>query len=285
MKNSRYPIFFAVAFLLLTVLACAIPGQNTASTPAPTFDTARLNEMIAETVTAAIAQTEQAAPTATKAPTKTPVPTQTIAPTPVPSGSSLTPQDDGTILYVDGDGGYQLSIAPGWLPVRINEQEYFDAFSLEAAADPLVQDALMVIKDLDPASFRLFVFDLQDGHLQNGFLTNLNFIWDKNGIISLEDETGIKAIADALPASMPGLAVQSSFIATNANSVPMGVIVSEIPKTGTQEIVLVQKQVYINLEAGALVITFTTDKNLQDATLPSFDTLVESIKLAEVSSP
>ncbi len=281
MKSTRQPIFFAASLLVLTMLACALPGQTTASTPAPTFDSARLDTMIAETVTAAIAQTQQAEPTATQAPINTPVPTETPSPTLVVSGSSLTQQSDGTTLFADNEGGYQLNVAPGWLPVRINEQEYYDAYTLEAAADTAVQDALMSIQKMDPNDFRLFIYDLQDGHLQNGFLTNINLIWDRTGTISLENEDGIKELAAILPSSMPNLVVQSSAIATNANDVKTGMILSEMPTKAANgtDITIVQKQVFINLETGVLVITFTTDKALQDATMPFFDTLVESIKL------
>jgi len=281
MKSTRQPIFFAASLLVLTMLACALPGQTTASTPAPTFDSARLDTMIAKTVTAAIAQTQQAEPTATQAPINTPVPTETPSPTLVVSGSSLTQQSDGTTLFADSEGGYQLSVAPGWLPVRINEQEYYDAYTLEAAADTAVQDALMSIQKMNPNDFRLFVYDLQDGHLQNGFLTNINLIWDRTGTISLENEDGIKELAAILPNSMPNLVVQSSSIATNANDVKTGTILSEIPTKAANgtDITIIQKQVFINLETGVLVITFTTDKALQDATMPFFDTLVESIKL------
>jgi hypothetical protein len=40
-----------------------------------------------------------------------------------------------------------------------------------------------------------------------------------------------------------------------------------------------QKQVYLNPPAGTLVITFTTEQDFKDATLPFFDAMIESIKL------
>jgi hypothetical protein len=281
MNNRR--ILFIALFLLMTILACVVPGISTASEPAPSVEPGRLETMVAETVSAAIAQTEQAAPKATLPPTDTAEPAETAASTeePVVSGSSLTAQNDGTILYVDSTARFQLNVSPGWLPVRINEQEYYDAFSLPAASDAAVQRTLVNIKTLDPNTFRLFIYDLQDGHMQNGVITSVNFVWDPKGRISLEDDTGIKDAANALSKSIPNLNVNSSSVSSTTNGIPIGVILSDIPgKTfeGT-DVVLFQKQVYLNLPAGELIISFTTEQGFKDATLPFFDTMVESINI------
>src|SRR5258707_14088289 len=125
--------------------------------------------MGAQSVPALIALTKGAAPTQpptsinlTK-PGKNPTPASTQETT--STGSSLTPQPDGTTLFVDNLARFQLNVSPGWLPVRIDEQEYYDAFSLPAASQAAVQRSLMGIKTLDPRTFRLFIYDLQDGHL------------------------------------------------------------------------------------------------------------------------
>jgi hypothetical protein len=172
-------------------------------------------------------------------------------------------------------------VSPGWLPVRIDEQEYYDAFSLPVASDAAVQRALMNINTLDPKTFRLFVYDLQDGHMINGVITNINFVWNPEGNISLDGDAAIKPAADALKKSIPNLKVDSYSVSETANQIPIGIILSTIPgKTfeGT-DVVLFEKQVYLNLPAGTLVISFTTNLDFKDATLPFFDTMVESLKI------
>lgn len=272
----------AALFLLMTMPGCAVPGLSTASDSAPAPDIGRLETMVAETVSAAIAQTEQAAQTP-----QPPVLTDKATETPVSNGeaetssSSLAAQSDGTILFVDDLAGYQLNVPPGWLPVRINEQEYYDAFSLPAASEQAVQDALIDIKTLDPGKFRLFVYDLQDGHMENGVITNINLVWDSQESISLEGETGIREIIDGLLNSTPELNVTSYSISSTANEIPIGVILSELPgKTFDGiDVVLFQKQVYLNLPAGTLVLTFTTENNFRDATLSFFDSMVDTLKI------
>jgi hypothetical protein len=275
MKHRR--TLFIALFSPLVMLACAIPGIPAASTsvPAPAVDDGRLQTMVAGTVAAALAQTEQAAPT--REPTRPATPTEEA----LTAGSSLAAQADGTVLFVDERAKFQVSISPGWLPVRINEQEYLDAFALPAAADAGVQSELMDIKTLDPNIFRLFVYDLQDGHLISGVITGIDFVWDVEGVISLENDAGIKETASDLAASTPGLNATSATLSTNTNGIPLGIILAEIPGYTFEgaEVVLFQKHVYLNLPAGVLIVSFTTEQNFKDATLPFFDTMIETIKI------
>ncbi len=271
--NNRRTLCTAL-FSLMTILACVIPGvgEATPADPAPTVDTGRLQAMVAETVAAAIAQTEQAAPVDQP---DTPGPTETMTPE-----SGLYAQTDGTIQFVDFLARFQLNVSPGWLPVRINQQEYYDAFSLPVANEPL-QRELTDIKTLDPNIFRLFVYDLQDGHMLNGVITGIDFVWDSEGGISLDNDADIQEAADDLAASTPGLNISSSSVSATLSGIPIGVILSDVPgKTfdGT-DVVLFQKHVHLNLPAGVLVISFTTEQNFKDATLPFFDTMIETIKI------
>src|SRR5687768_7710834 len=112
--NNRRTLYTALFFLLF-IPACVIPGlgETPASEPAPSVDTGHLETMVAETVAAAIAQTEQAAPTLAVPVDETdaPGPTETLTP-----GSGLYGQTDGTILFVDFLAHFQVNISPGWLP-------------------------------------------------------------------------------------------------------------------------------------------------------------------------
>jgi hypothetical protein len=282
---NRPRIVLITLFSLIVVVACALPvgSADPVSEPVPTVDTALLQVMVERTVAAAIELTEQAAATPEmqmdEAAESSPTPAA-MDETPT-LGSSLAAQTDGTVLFIDDQAKFQLNVSPGWLPVRIDQPEYYDAFSLPAAADPAVQRALMNIKTLDPNTFRLFIYDLQDGHMINGVITSVNFVWDPQVTIPLENETAIRQASEDLAASIPNLNIDSYSVSATAGDIPIGVILSNIPgKTfeGT-DVVLFQKQVHLNLPAGSLVISFTTEQNFKDATLPFFDTMVETIKI------
>jgi hypothetical protein len=275
MKKQRG--LFAVLILLTAALACVIPGTQTASTIPPTPDT-RLGTMVAETVSAAVELTALAAPTETP-PTTTLEPTVTPTPEISGAGSTLTAQDDGSTLFVDERAGYQLRVPTGWLAVRVNEQEYYDAFQLSVLANERLTAALQSIQNLDPATFRLFVLDIDEEHIQNDIVTNVNLVWDPQTTISFDTEDDLQSLADELPATVQGLTVTSVNIIVPISGVPYGEIQSEISGLNTAGVPvrLYQKMAVFKLKTGTLVVTFTTEGGFTETTLPLFDGMLESL--------
>jgi hypothetical protein len=276
MKKQRG--LFATLILLTAALACVIPGTQTASTIPPTPDT-RLGTMVAETVSAAVELTALAVPTETPPPTATPEPTVTPTPEISGAGSTLTAQDDGSTLFVDERAGYQLTVPTGWLAVRVNEQEYYDAFQLSVLANERLNAALQSIQNLDPNTFRLFVLDIDEEHIQNDIVTNVNLVWDPQTTISFDTEDGLQSLADELPATVQGLTVTSVDIIVPTSGVPYGEIQSEISglNTAGAPVTLYQKMAVFKLKTGTLVVTFTTEGGFTETTLPLFAGMLESL--------
>jgi hypothetical protein len=272
--NNKRTFFISIIFLTF-ILACAIPGQQAAPLPAPTVDTNILSTMVAETVAAAVALTEQAAPTATIVPTETIEPTVTVSPTAeiVPSGSTLTVHEDGSIMFVDERAGFEVTVPAGWLAVRIHQQEYRDALALT----PDIEKALTDIQNNDPNTFRLFALDTQDGHFLNGFFTNINFIWDEFDVTLLENKDALEARANLLASTVQGLEILSTEFSTTSNNVLIGLIES---KSTSDAGVIFQKQAIFNAKAGTMTLTVFTVEDLKDVTFSTFDTLLETIKMS-----
>lgn len=279
---NKKQIFFITLIFLTTILACAVPGLPTASAPASTADTGLLVTMVAETVSAALAQTEQARPTLTPTLAPTSTLTQTRNPEVGLAGSTLTIQEDSSTLFVDQRAGYEIAIPIGWLSVRVNEQEYLDAFTLPAVANEHIQKSLLSIENRDPNKFRLFSFDVREEHVQNEFVTNINFIWDEQGAISLDTDEELKASAAQSVKALPGLEILSTKISVTANAVPFGLIESKFAAKNSSgvEIVVFQKQVIFNAKTGTMVITLSTVEGLKDTIFPEFDAMLETIKLS-----
>jgi hypothetical protein len=283
MIHPRKKILLAISSLVFASLACLLQGTGAAPSVSPTVDPVQLDAIVAETVAAALQLTASAAtPTPAATSTSTPTIEPTASSTPLPQ-SSITLEVDGTSFFVDEISGFNMIVPPGWLPVRIDQLEYYDAFSLPQAADPNLQTALMQINSLDPKVHRLFIFDLQDGHLQSGFVNNVNIVLNADSSISLKTDDEIKAAAAALPEVVPGLVVQSSAVTETASGILLGVILSDLnsQKEDGAKLALFQKQVLLNVKGGVLVITFTTEQGIRDATLPFFDGMIESIQLGE----
>ena len=286
MKTQR--ALLAALSLLMTILACVVPGLP-ASQPVPvasplgTADT-RLEIMVAETVSVALEQTQQAVPTSTLVPTSTSTPAPTVTPSPAPdaddSGSSIDRFEDNTSKFTDHRAGYEITLQEGWLPVRINEQEYLDAWLLPELSDPAMQRSLGSIGSQNPDELRLFVLDIQEGHTEIDFVTNINLYWDQKKEMSLDNDEGLKAEAAALSNALPGLEVLTSELSTTSE-IPIGIITSKSPVTTLDGVAveLFQKQVFVKTKVGILIITLSTTEELKQAVLPQFDAMIETFKI------
>ncbi len=279
--NAKRNLFITLVSLL-TVLACAIPGQGQpASAPAPTIDTGKLETMVADTVANALTQTQQAAPVMPLS-TSTPAPTDTPTPGAASDiGSTLQIQENGSTIYTDDRAGYSILIPSGWLAVRVNQQEYYDAWSLASAADPRIQQSLLSIQNLDPNIYRLFSFDVQDGHLVNDVVTNILFLWDQNDTMSFDTDEDLQKMAEDLPKNNAGLKVLSSSLVILPNSMTVGVIESEstTKNSSGNDVTIFQKQVFFKVSKGTQGIALTTENSLKDVIVPAFDSMVETITL------
>lgn len=279
--NTR-PALFAALLLLTTVLACVVPGLPVASQSAPTADT-RLEIMVAETVSAALEQTQQAIPTSIIAatPTSTPMPTDSPTPETDSSGSALAKLEDGSTHFTDTLVGYEITVPTDWLAIRINQQEYLDAWLLPELSDPAMQRSLSSIENLDPNELRLFALDLQEGHAEIDFVTNINFFWNKSSDMSLENDEDLKTEAASLPEALPGLEVTASELSATSSGIPIGVITSKTPITTVDgvNVELFQKQVFVKAKVGVLIITLSTTEELKQTILPQFDAMIETVVL------
>jgi hypothetical protein len=288
MNNKR--TFFIALIFLAAIVACVVPGLPTASAPvlAPTVDPDLVETMVAGTVSAVIAETEQAQPTSTPHPTPTfssipePTSTETSNAKTSPSQSTLIEQKDGSTIFADQRADYEIKLPAGWLNVRINEQEYLDAFSLEEAANTNIQQSLLGVQNEDPDTFRLLAIDTQPAHIQNDFVTDMRFILDDQKTISLSSDADLQAIAKEMPASATAFRfeVTSVKIITSGSGTQFGVIEAKSTFTNASgaDVGVYQKQAFFNVKAGTQSIIFTSLDGLKETLLPVFDAMLETIK-------
>lgn len=273
----------ALLVLLTTALACVIPGTTTsAPLPTPTADT-RLEIMVAETVSAALQMTQQPMPIVEETEAPETVPTE-ISATATPSAeTTLDKNEDGSNIFTDFLGGYQLTVPAPWLALRIDSPEYDAALTLPEASNPAIQRSLSTIQAQDPDVFRLFALDVNEEHLDGGFVTNINLVWDQQEKLSLPNDARLAEIADALPSAVEGTEVLYFEVRTSQSGVPYGVITSQmrgVTQDGTN-LVIRQKMVFFDLPVGALSITLSTTETLLETIEPLFDAMIETFAVME----
>ncbi|MBK9924132.1 MAG: hypothetical protein IPP66_02470 [Anaerolineales bacterium] len=271
MKNTQLRIHLYGMILVLTVMACVIPGQTIS--PAPVVNQGSIETSIVGTAQVAKSQTEQAS-LVTSTPT---IPMETPTPTPTlqesMSGTSLIFHEDKSAEFIDHKAKIKLAIPAGWLPVRPNEDEYYKAFTLDVTLrNQEISNRLTRIQSIDPKFFRLDVIDIRDGHIQDGILTMFNVIFEEGDMRSLEDW----AVAEKKKKNpFEGF----KFISTTYPQIANGtkVLVIEQSWQSGQVNTIYYRGVFFSLPTGTVVLDFYTNNKLKDNILPDFDQIVNSL--------
>lgn len=266
MKTSILNSIVAVSFLLSIVSGC---GR---SAPAPVVNPPGVETSLASTALALAKQTEAANPF-----TATPSPTATETPTPTPkisvNGTILEKNEDGSALFTDYKAGIQLIIPAGWLPMRVNEAEYYQAFTSDAAlSNPAINERLTQIQDANLNNFRLDAIDIRDEHTFNGVLSDIDVYFypgDMRNLEQLAEAEGKKKSAFK----------NYLFLNRGYPKLADGTRVLIIDRTWTQDQTkkLFQRSVFFTLPSGALVLNLYSHKDFKDTVLPDFEQVVNSV--------
>ena len=254
--------------LLLTVSAC---GRATST---PVVNPPGVETSLASTALALAKQTEAANPF-----TRTPSPTPTEKLTPTPnlsvSGTSLVFREDQSALFTDHKAGIQLVIPPGWMPFRVNEQEYYDAFTSDVVmANPPLNDRLIQVQDANLENFRLDAMDIRAGHIPAGIISDISVTFYPDDTRSLDQW----AEAEGKKKSP---FKNYLFLNRGYPKTAGGTRILVIDRTWTQDQSkkMFHRSVFYPLPTGMLVLDFHSNKDFKDTLLPEFEQVVNSVAL------
>ena len=256
---------FLVFILLFVLVGC---GKSPKTNP-PAVETS-----LASTARALAKQTEAARPIT---PTVAVTPTVTFTPTPKISlnGTSLIFQDDQTALFVDHKAGIQLTVPAGWMPFRVGEQEYFEAFTADVIlANPALNSRLTQVQDFDVNNFRLDALDIRDGHIPNGIISDMSVVFQPGDTRRLEQWAKVlgnqkspfknyRLLSMGYPKTADGtrvLAIEQSWSKDQYNKI-------------------FHKVVLFSLPTGTIALDISTNITFKDTVLPDFDQMVNSLTL------
>ncbi len=264
--NPRSLYSLIAAFIMLSTLSSCKNSQ------APVVNPPAVETSLASTALAFAKQTESANPR-----TATPSPTPADTPTPTPqvsvNGTSLLKQEDGSALFVDHKAGIQLQIPEGWLPLRVNEDEYYQAFTSDiAASNPAISERLTQIQDADLKTFRLDAIDTRDGHTVNGILSDINVIFYAG------DNRNLEQLAQA-EAKRKFPFKNYMYFNRGYPKLENGTRVLLIERTWSKDQTgkVFNRAVFYPLPSGVLELDLYSNKEFKDTILPEFEQLVNSV--------
>ena len=279
--------FASMLIILMSILACDLPGGATPQPVSPS-DPNAFSTIVAGTAGAAALQTAMAAPpinAPTQPPTAAAIPTGTaIAPTPQllfsAYNTALRQQPDGSTLFVDRQEKYELIVPAGWNAFRINEPEFYKLWTQTFDTDPAIQRTLVSIQGMDPNVLRLFAFDLRIPHMQQkSMLTSIYVSWEKTS-------TSYSGSADSTQKAnskfYSGSKVLSSKMETNSSNVEMEIVEFEIKaRREDGQYSFYEKEIIFKAQTGFMAIKVDTPYDVKDDILPELDLLKESIHFIE----
>ena len=271
MKHLQRTTFVSGLIILFLLTACGRTVQ-----PAPITNPSSVETALAGTARALAQQTETA-----QGFTPTPPVTPSETPTPTPKasiyGTLLSVREDGSVLFVDKRANIQLVIPAGWLPLRVNEPEYYDAFNLDAVLNNQpIWDQIASIQDTEPDRFRLDAVDIRDGHVVNGVVTYINFIFEQGDMRSLEKWAQAEGNRKKLFSKFKLLSMGYPKTADGTRVLA----IDQSWASGKSETVF-YRGVFFSLPTGTLILDFYTNNSFKETVLPEFQQVVDSLKLLE----
>jgi len=259
-KFARPLVVSILAFALIT-LAC----NTVTSLPNP-FATA----------------TPTSTPTFTPSPTPSPTPTATLTPTPLPTGTTKIEQSDSTTLFTDYDNKYDVVFPAGWVVTSLNSDDLNNMLQLASKSNPDLEQTIALLKSMDPKIFRVFAFDLLPDHIVNGFITNVNIVVENSSLVNaMSLQELLDATAQTLPQYDKNIKITSSKVTETASNIPIGLIeTNTLINTATGDKIHVYEQlIFFKFSQASIQITLSTPLSLQQEILPSFEQIIDSVKI------
>jgi hypothetical protein len=265
---SRNHLRYALSglLILLGMGACTLPGQ--AVSPIAPQNPAQPTPVYAAQATATKPATV----------TSTTIPTETLIPTPRISlyGTSLVIQEDQSAVFVDHKAGIQLVIPPGWMPIRVNEDEYYKAFALDIVLEnPPISDRLTRIQDVDLDYHRLEAIDIRPGHIQDGIISDINVVFEDGDVRTLEEWERAERNRKSPWANY-------RFLSSGYQQTADGTRVLVIEQSWSAgEETMYYRGVFFPLSTGTLILDFYSNIDFKDEVLPDLEQVVNSVTLLD----
>lgn len=264
MNRNRLQLCLGGFAILMAIMACVLPGR-TAAPSVPTIDPNTMATSIAGTAQASAQQTEQAS-----IPTLVPA-TSTPLVSPI-TGTSLGKLEDQSTLFIDSKAGVQVTIPPGWLAVRLNEDEYYKAFSLDVVlTNPLINERLTRIASLNSSYFRVEAIDIRPEHLSGGFISVMDVVFQSGDLRTLEKWAEAERNKKS---PLQGHKFLSSKFQETADGTRVLVIEESWPNGDDT---IYYRGVFFSLSTGTIVLDFFTSLDFKDTVIPEFEQVVNSL--------
>jgi hypothetical protein len=267
-SSSRHALSTLV--IVLSILACAVPGQTVEL--APILDAQAISTAVAGTAHAAKQQTQQASPaTALVISTDTPIIPEVIS----SFETSLVQLADGSTQFRDYRAGVQILFPPNWLLVRPGEPEYYRALEKAATQNQRIVEVISALQDTDLNVFRVNAYDMHAEHVLYNVFPRVHVVFQKDDPRTLQEvETHEKTMIEN------SIFAGHKFLASDFQTTFGGleILVFEDQVAGSDSPVY-NKGTFFRVPTGIVIIDLYIIPEQKEALSPEYDKIIGSITL------
>ena len=248
MRRSRGLLYVLVFASTMTVasLSCGVSDLAT----------------IFATETLTPTNTFTATSTFTPSPTVTSTPTRTPTSTPRPAGIATQELADGSILFIDYDNKYQMTLSEDWVIIPLVKENLQVALDKLGREDPDIAKAAEAFKNLDSDVLRMAALNRKSEYLVGGYASNITVAAIEDPVFSTMP---LSFITGALEGSFTqqGIKVLTTGVNTidNSSGVEMEYIDVEQNVSGTK---IQQRLVLFQSNERLIMITISTTPQFKD---------------------
>jgi hypothetical protein len=264
-KRSPWGLFALVMAAMLTLASCQGGGFSFFATDTPT-------------------PTLTFTPTATFTPSPTSTPTQTPSPTPAPSGVEVLDQADGSIVFIDYDNKFEITLPSDWFILPLSSEDIGEIMSQAESENPDLQQAVEAFKQLDPDVIRVIAINKDSQYIYRDFSTNISVTALKEPMLSAMPVAFVTGVLESQLEQSGATIVQVENLSiTNSHGVEIGLLeFKQQAPTASGTTITAQSRVLVFQSGGALVsIQLAAPEQFAAELFPVMDEIADSIKVLE----
>jgi len=266
-ENKRSPagLFALIMIFMLATVSCQGGGFSFFATDTPT-------------------PTLTFTPTPTFTPSPTATPTQTPSPTPVPTGAEVLDQPDGSMVFIDYDNKFEITLPADWFILPLSAKDIGDIMSEAESENPDLQEAVEAFKQLDPDVIRVIAINKDSKYIYRGFSSNISVTALKDELLSAMPVVFVTGVLESqLEQGGATIVPVENLSITNSNGVEVGLLeFKQTAPTASGANITAQSKVLIFQAGGALInIQIAVPEQFASELFPVMDAIAESIKVLE----
>lgn len=205
------------------------------------------------------------------------IPMETL--TPPASQASAEPAAASAAGWGDAAGGYQLTLPPDWAAVTLEPE----SIRLAGADNPSLAQTLEHIRETGFGLERAFLYSRDPSQVRAGQPAQILVYFVQHDLIAFVPMSELVQMgAEQLQKLDADMTITSTSVARTASGLDIGILeaTERLSDNSSAPIALYDKIVIFKTSSGAAILMLRTHPDLQEAIVPLFDRMIETVRIS-----